>query len=126
MLAKPEGELDWLRHEFNLSDAQFARISEMHTAYRPKCDAMCAKISEANSQLDSLIESQKAVTPEIEAALKRCAAVQEECRRAMLGHAYAVSNEMNPGNGARYLKMVKARVIQSPLTRDTAVARPRE
>lgn len=126
MLAKPEGELDWLRHEFNLTDAQFVRISEMHAAYRPKCDEMCVKIAEANSQLDSLIGSQKAVTPEIEAALKRCASVQEECRQAMLGHAYAVSNEMGPGNGSRYLKMVKARVIQSPLTHDTAVARPRE
>jgi septal ring factor EnvC (AmiA/AmiB activator) len=112
MLDQPAGELEWLRREFQLSDEQFARVRAKHQEYAPKCERMCAQIADANKRLDELIKSNKAVTPEVEAALHHSAQVQEECRRAMLGHVYAVGGEMSPDHGARYLAMMKARLVQ--------------
>ena len=115
MLAEQGGEMQWLRREYHLSEAQFARIAQMHRDYAPKCDLMCAKIMEANGRLDRLISASKAVTPEVAAAMKESLAVQNECREAMLGHVYAVSAEMSPADGARYLEMMKARIVETAL-----------
>lgn len=112
MLRQPQGPLEWLRREFRLTDAQFANVQRRHREYAPVCDAMCEKISVANARLERLVQDQKTVTPEIEAALAECARVQGECQRAMLGHVYAVGAEMAPEQGARYIAMMKARVVQ--------------
>ncbi len=74
MLAQPEGQLEWLRREFNLDDEQFAKAKQLHETYRPLCDQMCVRIAAANSEADALIAKSKTVTPEIEAALRKCAA----------------------------------------------------
>ena len=122
MLAQPGGEMEWLRREFHLTDAQFARIREMHRAYAPKCGLMCMKIADANAHLDTLIDASGAVTPEIAAALQESAAVQEECRRALLGHVYAVAAEMPPADGARYRRMMKARLIQPGMSSESVIS----
>lgn len=122
MLAQPGGEMEWLRREFHLTDAQFARIREMHRAYAPKCGLMCARIADANARLDALIDASGAVTPEVAAALQESAAVQEECRRALLGHVYAVAAEMPPADGARYRRMMKARLIQPGMSSESVIS----
>src|SRR6202011_3530314 len=35
MAAAPNSELEWLRHEFHLSDAQFKQIADLQSAYAP-------------------------------------------------------------------------------------------
>lgn len=112
MLTQPAGELEWLRREFHLTDAQFADVKKMHEEYALKCDAMCGKIAEANERLDQLISTNKSVTPEVQVALNHCMTVQQECRQALLGHIYAVSAEMPPEQGARYIAMMKTRIVE--------------
>jgi hypothetical protein len=123
MLARSGGEMEWLRHEYHLNDAQFARIEQLHREYTPKCDRMCEKIMKADVRLDEIIGANASVTPEVEAALKESAAVQEECRQAMLGHIYAVSAEMSREDGARYLQMMKTRIIEPALGHETAISK---
>lgn len=115
MLAEQGGEMQWLRREYHLSDAQFTRVEELHREYSPKCDLMCAKIMQANARLGQLISANKSVTADVSAAMKECLAVQNECREAMLGHVYAVSAEMAPADGARYVEMMKARIVEPAL-----------
>ena len=122
MLTEQGGEMQWLRREYHLSDAQFSHIEQMHREYAPKCDLMCAKIAQANARLDQLISASHSVTPDVEAALKEAAAVQENCHQAMLGHIYAVSAAMSPEDGARYLQMMKGRIIQPGLSHETAIS----
>ena len=122
MLAQPGGEMEWLRREFHLTDAQFARIRDLHRGYAPKCGLMCAKIADANARLDTLIDASGAITPEIAAALQESAAVQEECRQALLGHVYAVAAEMPPADGARYRRMMKARLIQPGMSSESVIS----
>lgn len=123
MLREPAGELAWLRQEFRLSDAQFQRIATMHGDYAPLCAAMCSKIARSNERLDALISANNTPTPEVRAALHECAVVQEECRQAMLGHIYAVSREMSPEQGTRYLKMMKSRLVEAGMHADTVVSK---
>ena len=123
MLREPAGEMEWLRREFRLSDEEFARIEKMHREYAPTCAAMCEKIARSNERLDALISASKTPTPEVRAALHESTVVQEECRQAMLGHVYAVCGEMSPEQGARYLKMMKARLIQPGLHSDAIVSK---
>ncbi len=122
MLTQPDGQMEWLRREFKLTDAQFTKVKQLHEVYRPGCDQMCQRIAAANSEADALISTSQGVTPEIDAALKKCAALQNECRQALLAHVYAVSAEMNPGEGQRYTRMMTARIVQPGLSHASVVS----
>ena len=112
MLAHPDCGMIWLRGEYHLSEAQFAKIARMHDDYRPTCARMCQRIAEANRKVKALIAANPAVTPETQAALQQWALLQNECRVAMLQHVYAVSAEMNPEDGRRYIQMATARIVE--------------
>ena len=122
MLTKPGGEMEWLKCEYHLSDAQFARIQQLHRDYAPTCDLMCEKIAKANGKLDQLVNTNRTVTPEVTAAMKECLAAQAECREAMLGHVYAVSAEMSRQDGARYLQMMKARIVEPAMPHSAVIS----
>lgn len=120
-----DGEMAWLRREFNLSDEQFSRVAALHEAYRPKCDALCAAVVAANAKLDAVIDQSRQVTPTVAAALKDVAAVEDDCHRAMLAHLYAVSAEMNPDAARRYVAMMKPRIVQSAAAHHRAMTAER-
>src|SRR5215831_11254860 len=66
MIREPQPELAWLKKEFHLTDAEFARIAQMHEAYLPQCAKRCQRIAEQKQQLDRLLAAASAITPEIE------------------------------------------------------------
>ena len=121
MAAAPNGEIEWLRQEFHLSDAQFKKIEALQSAYAPVCNEMCRRITDANSKLDRLVSENRGVTPELEAAIREAGLVQEDCHKQMLAHIYRVSAQMNPADGQNYLRLMKSRVIEPALSSDTAV-----
>jgi hypothetical protein len=121
MATARNGELEWLRREFHLSDAQFKEIETLQSEYTPVCNEMCRRITEANSKLDRLVSENHKVTPELEAAIQEAGLVQEDCRKRMLAHIFQVSAQMNPADGQSYLRLMKSRVIQPALSSDTAV-----
>jgi hypothetical protein len=53
--AQAASELLWLKHEFSLTDLEFARIRELHERYVPDCTTMCARIAAANGELERLV-----------------------------------------------------------------------
>ena len=122
MLTQSGSEMEWLRREYHLSEAQFSRIRELHREYAPKCDLMCEKIAKANDRLDQLIKTSKTFAPEVDSAMKECVTVQAECRRALLQHVYDVSAEMSPADGARYLQMMTARIVKPGLSHETVIS----
>src|ERR1035437_507404 len=69
MMRESQPELAWLKKEFNLSDAEFARISELHEAYLPQCRERCRRIGEQNAKLQELLAQSTTVTPEIRSLL---------------------------------------------------------
>jgi hypothetical protein len=106
-------ELAWLKEEFHLSDGEFKRITELHTAYLPQCGEWCRKIADQNQRLKALLEATNQMTPEIEAAVAESARLRGECQRNMLKHFYEVSRTMPPEQGRRYLAWVQERTCLS-------------
>ena len=104
-------ELAWLKEEFNLSDSEFKRVSELHAAYLPDCQEMCRQIDAQNGQIQKLLANATAATPEIDAALAEAGRLRVECQRMMLRHFFQVSQTMPPEQGRRYLSWVKEKAF---------------
>ncbi|HUC85168.1 MAG TPA: periplasmic heavy metal sensor [Candidatus Acidoferrales bacterium] len=110
---KPADDLDWLRTEFKLSDAEMARVRALHEGYRPKCAEMCARIAEKKRELDAVLASSTNVTPEVQARMNELAALRAQCQTRMLQHFVLVSQAMPPEEGRRYLAEMKEFVLGS-------------
>jgi hypothetical protein len=107
----PHPELAWLKQEYHLSDDQFEKVVQLHTAYWPKCGEMCGRIDEKNEKLQQLLAATNVVTPAIKAALGEVAQLRIECQAAMLQHFYEVSRVMSPEDGKRYLAWVQEETL---------------
>lgn len=104
-------ELAWLKEEFNLSDADFKRVSELHAAYLPQCREMCREIDAHNLKLQKIVSGATNMTPEINAAVSESARLRSECQTMMLRHFFQVSQTMPPEQGQRYLTWVKEKAF---------------
>ena len=111
MQRSEQPELAWLKDEFNLNDAEFKRVSELHAAYLPHCQEMCRKIDAQNVQVEKLIASATNVTPQIEGALAEASRLRADCQTMMLRHFMQVSQTMPPEQGRRYLAWVKEKAF---------------
>ena len=100
-------DLAWLRDEFKPSDAEMARIRQLHEGYLPKCDEMCARIAAKNRELREVLAASTNFTPVIDQKLAEAAALRAECQGHMLRHFYEVSHAMPPEQGLRYLEEMK-------------------
>src|SRR4030095_4694232 len=69
LMRSAQPELAWLKQEFNLSDAEFTRISQLHAGYLPQCKERCQRIDELNNMLSTTLASATQVTPEVEKLL---------------------------------------------------------
>ena len=104
---KPADDLSWLRTEFHLSDAEMARIRELHEGYLPKCAAMCAKIAAKKSELASVLGTSTNISAEAQTKLQEVAELRAQCQAQMLQHFITVSQAMPPEQGRRYLEAMK-------------------
>lgn len=100
-------ELAWLQKEFNLSDTEFKRISDLHAAYEPRCAELCNRIAAKNEELKTLLATNTTMTPQIQSNLAASAQIRADCQAAMLAHFFEVSKTMPPVQGKRYLEWVE-------------------
>lgn len=105
-------ELEWLRREFDLTEEQFAKTSELHLAYRPTCEALCNRVMASHDKIKKLVESGEQVTPDLEAALREHAALHVECQTAMLTHLYETAAQLSPEQAKNYLDAMLPHVIE--------------
>lgn len=96
-------ELAWVRTELELTDDQFAKVSALHAAYRPKCAEMCRRIAEAQEKLEIAARDNRRMSPGLEAAIREHATTHAECRQAMLKHMYETAALLDEEQSARYL-----------------------
>lgn len=104
-------ELAWLQKEFQIPDAEFARIAKLHETYFAACAERCRRIDAKNAEIQSLLAATNTVTPQIETALHEAAMIRAECQHAMLQHFYEVSRTMPPEQGRHYLDWVIGRTL---------------
>ena len=105
--AKPADDLNWLRTEFHLADAEMARIRTLHESYRPQCAAVCAQIAAKNRELEFALGHSTNLTAEARSKLGELAALRAKCQAQMLEHFARVSQAMPPEQGRRYLEEMK-------------------
>lgn len=123
-LAGPEPELAWLKAEFQLPEAEFARICRMHEAYLAGCAERCRIIDQKNHELRRLLAGTNTVTGAIEQNLLASAQLRAECQKQMLLHFYEVSRTMPPEQGRRYLAWVQDQTVLADTHSGMRAARP--
>jgi hypothetical protein len=111
MLKESEPELAWLKHEFNLSDAEYTRVNALHEAYLPRCAERCRLIEAQNACLREMLATNQAVTPELQNVLVERAKTRAQCEADMLKHFQEVSRAMPPEQGRRYLAWVQEQTV---------------
>jgi len=102
-LAHSTDDLDWLRTEFRLSDAEMARIRDLHQGYLPKCQEFCDRIAAKKREIAATLSSDTNLTTAVEQKLSEVASFRAQCQAAMLRHFVEVSRVMPPAQGKRYL-----------------------
>ena len=105
-------ELEWLHREFKLTDKQFAKVAELHLAYRPTCESLCRKVQASHDKVAGLVGTARQVSPELKAALAEHAVLHVECQTAMLAHLYETAACMSPEQAKHYLDAVLPQVIE--------------
>ncbi len=113
-------ELEWLHHELKLTDEQFAKVSALHLAYRPTCEALCMKVMASHDKVRALVNAGTQVSPELKAALQEHAALHVECQSAMLAHLYQTAACMSPEQAKQYLDAMLPQVIEMAMEPGTA------
>jgi Spy/CpxP family protein refolding chaperone len=111
LMRGPQPELAWLKQEFGLSDAEFARICALHEAYLPQCAERCRVTEQQNRKLKELLAQDATITPEIENLLAERAKNRAQCEVEMLKHFQEVSRAMPPEQGRRYLAWVQEQTV---------------
>ena len=111
LMDSEQPELAWLKSEYNLSDAEFNRISALHSAYLKDCEQMCMRIAEKNRELKELLAHTNGVTAEVEKNLADAAQLRAQCQRNMLQHFIQVSKQMPAEQGQRYLVWVQEKTF---------------
>ena len=101
--ANPADDLIWLRTEFHLSDADMARVRQLHESYLPQCMKMCAMIAAKKAEIRSTLANGTNVTADAEKKLAELGELRAQCQAQMLRHFIAVSQAMPPEEGRRYL-----------------------
>lgn len=96
-------DLDWLRREFRLSDAELARVRALHEGYLPKCAEMCRQIAAKKREVESALDGTTNLKPAVEQKLSELGALRAQCQAQMLEHFVQVSQAMPPEQGRRYL-----------------------
>jgi hypothetical protein len=99
-------ELAWLRTELDLSDAQFAKVGELHVDYRPVCGEMCRRIDESRARLEVVSLKKRTTDAELQQAIADYERVRGECKMKMLEHLYQTAALMSEEQAGRYLKAV--------------------
>ncbi len=96
-------ELDWLRMEFRLSEAELSRIRQLHQGYLPQCQRFCESIAVKKGELQDALAVSADLSATAEAKLREIGALRAECQAAMLRHFVEVSRVMPAEQGKRYL-----------------------
>jgi hypothetical protein len=111
--ASSTDNVEWLRQEFHLTDAEMNHMRQLHDGYMPKCAAMCEQIAAKKQELDAALAGSTNITPVAKQKLTELALLRAECQAQMLQHFIEVSQAMPPEQGRRYLAEMERLTVGS-------------
>jgi hypothetical protein len=101
--------MQWLRTDFQLTDAQFAAIWQLHESYAGTCEEHCRMIREA-SRARAVLEAAQGDAATLAAANQKVQELRQVCETAITRHVREVAALMPPEDGRRYLAMVLPKI----------------
>jgi len=104
-------ELEWLRREYQISDAQFTEIQRRHEAHDVICKKLCLGLVEARKKLDAAIAGSPEMGSGVVDALAAWSHQREICREAAIEHMYSISSVMEPDQAVRYRERIYRELI---------------
>jgi len=116
-----DGQLAWMKQELRLSDAQFARISELHQASSPRLRALAAQVAQMKAEF-AAFENTRRTTDRVDFIefarfVEARRSISEECIDSTRRLVLAAASEMTPRQREQYLGIVS--VAESPTRRLT-------
>ena len=97
-------ELAWIKTDLKLSEEQFAKVRELHAAYRPHCEEMCHRIASTRERVQAAAAHSREMTPELEKAIREHAETRAQCQAEMLRHIYRTAATLDKDQASRYLE----------------------
>ncbi|HZP59513.1 MAG TPA: hypothetical protein VFB27_04245 [Opitutaceae bacterium] len=111
-------QLAWMRTELNLSDAQFARIKQLHQASNPQLRAFAGEVSRLQAELAAFERLRRTDGRvdfvEFAQLVKTQRAINQECVALTQRLVLAAADVMDPHQRQRYLDLVQPVVPPSP------------
>ena len=104
-----DGELAWLRQEFELSSQQLHLIEQAHAKYREICEVHCIDILESRRELRAAID-ENAPVEQITRLQERVVEIDRECVSSIKTHFGEIAEIMGGEQSRRYLAEVLPRV----------------
>lgn len=102
--------MEWLRADFQLTEAQFAAIKQLHDSYSLVCEEHCREIQDATRARNSLKTAANANTSALAAAERRVEELRLVCESAIATHVRQCAALMSPEAGQRYLALVLPKI----------------
>jgi hypothetical protein len=107
-----EGQLAWMRSELRLSDAQYARIRELHEASSPRLRALAAQVSQMQAEFAAFENTRRATDRvdfvEFAQFVEARRAIDRECLDSTHRLVMAAAGEMTPDQREHYFGLVAA------------------
>jgi hypothetical protein len=105
-----DGQLAWIKSELNLSDAQFARIKELHEASSPRLRALAAEVARMQEEFAAFENTRRTADRvdflEFAEFVETRRAINRQCLESTRQLVQATANVMNPEQRAHYLGIV--------------------
>lgn len=100
----------WLRTDFNLTDAQFAAIKQLHDSYSVVCEEHCRAIQAATRARNELKARAEGDAAAFAAADRRVEELRLVCESGIATHVRQCAAVMSPEAGERYLALVLPKI----------------
>ena len=108
-LAKQDA-MEWLRADFDLTEAQFAKIKKLHDAYSLVCAEHCREIQMATRSRNELRVAEGADAASLAAADRRVEELRLICESAIATHVRQCADLMSLSARERYLALVLPKI----------------
>ena len=105
-----DGQLAWIKTELQLSDAQYARIKELHQASSPRLRAMAVQVAQLQTEFTAFEKARRTSDHVDFLEFARFVENRRQVNRACLDSTrqlvLAAAEVMNPQQRERYIRLV--------------------
>ncbi|HEY5079310.1 MAG TPA: hypothetical protein VII43_05665 [Opitutaceae bacterium] len=116
-----EGQLAWMKSELHLSDAQYARIRELHEASSPRLRALAAQVAQMQGEFAAFENTRRSADRvdfiEFAQFVENRRNVNRECLDSTHQLVMAAAGEMTPGQRQHYFGIVAT--VEAPNSHGT-------